>query len=144
MLPFCPNQLSQCRNPCFSSPTFQVQVWSCSFPSSFSLPSFIQLNFVWIHIFLWSGQRLLPALRLCSVVPSASENVFLMDPWRETYSTSTSTVLSLVSGCVFTFSFSLILLCIIKKSFISGMLISPFIFWGFDEFILAYKVSWLF
>ena len=70
-------------------------------------------------IFLLGGQRLLPAYRLCSVVSSASENVFLVHPWREMCSTSTysSTVLYLVSGCVFTFSFNLILLCIIKKSF---------------------------
>lgn len=40
-------------------------VWSHSVSSSFSLPSFILLNFAWICIFLSSGQGLLPLLGWC-------------------------------------------------------------------------------
>ena len=71
---------------CFSSPTHRVQVQSCSLSSSFSLSTFILLSFAWIYIFLSSGQGLLHNLSCCSAMSSASEDVFLMHPWREIYS----------------------------------------------------------
>ena len=73
--------------PCFRFPNPQVQIQSRSF--SLSLPSFILPSFAWICIFLSGGQGLLPAVSWCSVRSSASEEVFLMHPWREMYSTST-------------------------------------------------------
>ena len=74
--------------PLLQFPHPQVQVQSRSF-SSFFLPSFILPSFAWICIFLSGGQRLLPAVSWCSVRSSASEDVFLMHPWREMYSIST-------------------------------------------------------
>ena len=53
-------------------------------PSSFILPSF-----AWFYIFFSTGQALLSALSWCSACTSVSEGVFLMYPWKETYSTST-------------------------------------------------------
>ena len=53
-------------------------------PSSFVLPSF-----VWVSIFLSTGQVLLSALSWCSACTSGSEGAFLMHPWGEMYSTST-------------------------------------------------------
>ena len=61
-------------------------------PSSFILPSF-----GWFYVFFSTGQVLLSALSWCSACTSASEGVFLMYPWRESYSTST---------CYFTILFS--------------------------------------
>ena len=63
--------------------------WFCSLSSSVSLPSFILPSFAWICVVLSDGQGLLLALSWCSVRSSASEDVFLMHPWREMYSTST-------------------------------------------------------
>ena len=76
----------------FSSSTPQSHFLS----SAVFLPSFILLSFVWICIFLLGGQGLLPTLSWCSVRSPASEDVFLMHPWREDYSPSScsSTILS--------------------------------------------------
>ena len=87
-------------DPCFNSPTLQVQVQSCSL-SSFSLTSFILLSFAWICIFLSSGQGLLPTPSWCSARSSASEDVFLMHPWREMYSTSTYSSAILLPSVLF-------------------------------------------
>ena len=57
----------------------------------FSPSSFIPLSFTWFYIFFSAGQVLLPALSWCSASTSVSEGVFLVYPWRELYSTSTST-----------------------------------------------------
>ena len=54
-------------------------------PSSFVLPSFS-----WVCIFFAAGQVLLSALSWCPACTSVSEGVFLMHPWREMCSTSTS------------------------------------------------------
>ena len=51
--------------------------------------SFILPNFAWFCMFFSTGQVLLFALSWCSPCTSVSEGVFLMDPWREMYSTST-------------------------------------------------------
>ena len=74
-------------DPCFSSPTHQghVQSYEHSFvfpPSSFILPSF-----AWLYIFFSTSQVLLSALSWCSACTSLSEDIFLMYPWREMYST---------------------------------------------------------
>ena len=73
--------------PAFSSSTPWEQVQSHSpplFPSSLHPPKFC----VDLYIpFWWSG--ILPALSWHSVRSSASEDVFLMHPWREKCSTST-------------------------------------------------------
>ena len=66
MLPLGPNWLPQMwgSHRCFSFPTCWVHVWPCSLCSlcsSFFLPSFILLSFVWLYIFLSGGQGLLPA-----------------------------------------------------------------------------------
>ena len=53
-------------------------------PSSFVLPSF-----AWFYIFFSTGQVLLSALSWFSACTSVSESVFLIYPWRETYSIST-------------------------------------------------------
>ena len=55
-------------------------------PSSFILPSFVW----WFYIFFPTGQVLLSTLSWCSARIALSEGVFLMYPWREMYSTSTS------------------------------------------------------
>ena len=70
-------------------------------PGSFVLPSF-----AWFYIFFSSGQRLLSALSWCSACTSVSEGVFLMYPWRETYSTSTysSTILFSFLSLIFRIS----------------------------------------
>ena len=59
-------------------------------PGSFVLPSF-----AWFCIFFSTGQVLLPIFSWCSAFTSVSEGVFLMNPWREVYSTSanSSTIL---------------------------------------------------
>ena len=63
---------------------------------SLFFPSFLHpLSFAWICIFLSSDHGLLPALSWCSVTSSASEDVFLMHPWREMYSSSTISSLPL-------------------------------------------------
>ena len=51
--------------------------------------SFVLSSFVWLYMFFSTGQVLLFALSWCSPCTSVSEGVFLMDPWRKMYSTST-------------------------------------------------------
>lgn len=68
-------------DPCFR-PSLPEQAQSCSLSSS-SPPSFILPGFVWVYILLPSGQGPEPALRWSSVRPSASEDVFLVRPWRD-------------------------------------------------------------
>ena len=81
-------------DPCFSSATHwgQVQSYqhSCFPPSSFILPSF-----EWFCIFFSSGLGLLSALSWCSACTSVSERVFLMYPWREMSTNSSSILFSL-------------------------------------------------
>ena len=75
-------------------------------PSFFILPSF-----VWYCIFFSSGQVLLSTVSWCSACTSVFEDVFLMHPWREMYSTSTYPSAFLFSFSVFIFiSFFLMLL----------------------------------
>ena len=50
--------------------------------------SFILLSFAWFCIFSSSGQVLLSTLSWRSARSFVSEDVFLMNPWREMYSTS--------------------------------------------------------
>ena len=57
--------------------------------NAFPLLSSILARFAWTCIFLSSGHGLLQSLSWCSVRSSASEDVFLMHPWREKSSTST-------------------------------------------------------
>ena len=76
-------------DPCFSSPTHQGQVQSTNSPV-FLLSFFILPGFVWFYIFFSTGQALLSSLSWCSACTSVSEGVFLTYPWREMYSTSTS------------------------------------------------------
>ena len=57
-------------------------------PSPFVLP-----GFAWSYIFFSTGQVLLSSLSWCSECISGSEVVFLMYPWREMYSTSSSTII---------------------------------------------------
>ena len=52
--------------------------------------SFLLLSFAWVCIFFSAGQVLLSALSWCPACTSVSEGVFLMHPWREMCSTSTS------------------------------------------------------
>ena len=61
------------------------------YPSS----SFVLLSFPWLGILCSTGRVLLSALSWCSGPISVSKGVFLMYPWRETYSTTTysSTIL---------------------------------------------------
>ena len=51
-------------------------------------------SFVWIHMFLSAGQGLLSAVSWCSVRSSISEDVSLMNQWREKYPTSTDSSVS--------------------------------------------------
>ena len=54
----------------------------------FSPPrSFVVSSFAWFYIFFSIGQVLLSVLSWCSACTSVSEDVFLMYPWREVYST---------------------------------------------------------
>ena len=55
------------------------------FPHSF----FILPSFAWFYIFFSTGQVLLSTFSRCSAGTSVSEGIYLMHPWRETYSTST-------------------------------------------------------
>ena len=61
------------------------------YPSS----SFVLLSFARLCILFCTGQELLSTLRSSSGHISVSKGVFLMYPWRETYSTATysSTIL---------------------------------------------------
>ena len=61
--------------------------------SVFPLSSFILPSFAWFYIFF--SKVLLYTLSWCSACTSVSECVFLMNPWKEMYSTSTysSTIL---------------------------------------------------
>ena len=52
--------------------------------------SFLLSSFALVYIFSSTGQVLLPPLSWCSAYTSVSEGVFLMHPWREMCSTSTS------------------------------------------------------
>ena len=73
-------------------------------PSSFILP-----NFVWFYIFFSASQVVLSALSWCSACTSVSEDVFLMYPWREMYSTSTyssAILFSQVLLCLFDYIYS--------------------------------------
>lgn len=74
--------------PCFSFPTPEVQVQSSAFSSFLFLPSSYQVLHGSVCSFLVVRDSL-PAVSWCSVTSSASEDVFLMHPWREMYSTST-------------------------------------------------------
>ena len=60
-----------------------------------SLSSFVLLSFAWFFVFFSAGQVLLSALSWCSASTSVPEDVFLLYPWREMYSTATysSTIL---------------------------------------------------
>ena len=60
-----------------------------------SLSSFVLLSFAWFFVFFSAGQVLLSALSWCSASTSVPEDVFLLYPWREVYSTATysSTIL---------------------------------------------------
>lgn len=88
--PFVPTDCPDAR----LSPLLQllhpwVQVHSQSLSSSFSLASFILPTFAWIYILFSGGQGLLPALRWYSLRFSPLEDLFLMHPLREIYSTPT-------------------------------------------------------
>ena len=63
----------------------------------FPTNSFFLPNFAGVYIFFSAGQVLLSTLSWCSACTSVSEGVFLMYPWRETYSTSTYTSVILFS-----------------------------------------------
>ena len=64
----------------------------------FSPPSFFILpGFAWFYIVFSTGQVLLSALSWCSACTSVSEGVFLMCLWREMYSMSTYSSVSLFS-----------------------------------------------
>ena len=65
-------------------------------PSSFILPSFS-----WVCIFFSTGQGLLSTLSWYPACTSVSEGVFLMHPWREMCSTSTSSSALLFSCQLF-------------------------------------------
>ena len=110
--PSLPSNWSWCENLSSASASRlylhhpQVQVQFHSLCSSFSLlPIKMWMD---IYIFLSSGQGDLPVLSWFSVTTSASEEVFLVHPWREMYSTFfySSTIL-------FTF------LIVLKKKYIS-------------------------
>ena len=95
MLPFCPNWLPHMWGSLpFSSPPFQEAGLIPLTLPLFSLLSFILSNFLSIYVLIFHGQGLLPVCSRCSVRSSASEDVFLMHPWREMHSTSTNTLLS--------------------------------------------------
>lgn len=67
-------------DPCFC-PSLPVQAQSRSLSSS-SLPSFILLGFVWVYVLFPCGQGPEPTVRWSSARSSASEDVFLVRPWR--------------------------------------------------------------
>ena len=80
----CPNRLPRMWGslPCFCSPTprtGQSHSLSSSFP--FFTSSFQAVE--WIHIFLSSGQGILPLFSWYSVRNAASINIFMRHPWRE-------------------------------------------------------------
>lgn len=95
MLPLCPILLPLCgyltAAPACPSPECRT-----SPAHSLFFPSFLHpLSFAWICIFLPSDHGLLPALSCCSVISSASKDIFLIHPWREMYSSSTISSLPL-------------------------------------------------
>ena len=57
----------------------------------------------WFCIFFSSGQVLLAALNWCSACPSVSEGIFLVYPWRDTYSMSSYSSAILFSPQAITF-----------------------------------------
>ena len=59
------------------------------------------LNFVRFYIFFSAGQVLPSSLSWCSAYTFVSEGIFLMYPWRETYSTSTYSSTILFSKSIF-------------------------------------------
>ena len=72
-------------------------------PPVFPASSFILLSVAWSYISFSTGQVLLSTLSWCSACISVSEDVFLMYPWRQMYSTSTysSTILFSQQGFFF-------------------------------------------
>ena len=75
-------------DPCFSSPPAEGRSSPSNIPV-FPPGFFILPSFVWVSIFLSTGQVLLSTFRWCSACTSVSEAIFLMYSWREMYSTST-------------------------------------------------------
>ena len=73
---------------CFSSPPTKDRSCPTNTPV-FPPSSFILLRFEWFYIFFSTGQIVLSTLSRCSACTSVSQGVFLMYPWRGTYSTST-------------------------------------------------------
>ena len=100
--------LLQSPHPPRAGPVLLTHVFP---PSSFILPSF-----AWVYIFFPAGQVLLSALGWCSACTSASEAVFLMYPWRETYSTSTYSSAILFSSLTILVLMAFLYVIIIQKS----------------------------
>ena len=98
--------------------------------SAFSPSSFVLPSFVWFYMFFPSCQLLLFTLSWCSAHTSVSEGVFLMYPWRETYSVSTYSSTSLFS--VFSFEIQKLVLLL---SFLVLYLVGPeFALLGYSYF----------
>ena len=128
-------------DPCLSFPT----CWGQASPSNtlvFHPSSFVLPSFAWFYIFFSTGQILLMALSWCSACTSRSEGVFLMDPWREMYSTSTYSsaifcilllyLLLFLIYCLY-FSFILLIFCLSPSLYISIALQGLFLFYFFVE-----------
>ena len=86
-----PRQLPQCGDWTPASVPWPAEGRSSPTNTPVFLPSpLVLLSFAWFYIFFNTGQGLLSALSWCSACTSVSEGVFLMYPWKELYSMSTS------------------------------------------------------
>ena len=120
-------------DPCSNSPPTKGKSSLTNTPV-FPPSSFILLSFAWFYIFFPTGQ-VLPLLSAGVACTSVSEVVFLMYPWRKTYSTSMNSsalLFSLTSllftGCPF--------LCQdpIQVTTLPLVVMSPYFHLGYDRF----------